>query len=151
MTHRANQIIERVTSLHEDPARAHGWRAFAHRRISLMADQGQLPAWSIDMGPEQPVRQNTQFIDSQMLMPVSAIVVASDEQVARGLLLEMRRESHKALMADPALGLEFVVSTTFGGVGDVEHSVDNGEVTLVQATTWVVYYRMNIADPGDGL
>ena len=118
--------------------------------MSLSADQDELPAVSVDIGPEEGVSQNTQYIDSRMRMAITAVVAAPSEPDARRSLLSLRREVHRALMADETLGLSFVVSTTFGRMEDVQTETDGESIVFSQSAIWLIYYRMNVLDPGDG-
>jgi len=149
VTHRADQIVDAVAEIVRARVSGMGIKVFTHRRASLAADQDELPAISVDIGAEQAVTQNTGFIDSLLRMPITSVVVAEDEPTARAQLLDLRRQAHIGLMLDQTLGLSFVVSTTYGGVDDVETSVDGDVVVFSQTAPWLVYYRMNPQDPGD--
>jgi hypothetical protein len=127
-----------------------GVRVYAHRRLSLAVDQDELPAISVDFGEDNPAQELTgAYFDSLLSVQIAAIAAASEETDLKTELLDLRRRIAVALMADRTLGLAFVVNTHYGGTEapQIDASVDPilGELVSV----WNVYYRMNIADPGD--
>jgi hypothetical protein len=151
MTHRAGQIVDAVASLVGARVTPTGIKVFTHRRLSLAADEDHLPAISIDFGEDQ--RAETKLmgsISSVLSVVCTAVVTAPLEQDIRLSLLSMRREIHRALMADARLGLgDFVVNTLYGGAAEPEILTDGESIVGVLASTWLVSYQMNTLDPGD--
>lgn len=149
--HRASQIVDRIAEVIGARVGPSGVNVFTHRRLSLSAEQGELPAHSVDFGPDEPEVENTTYIDSTLTVPVTFIATVAVEDELRRRMLEQRREVHIALMADPTLGLPFVITTRYGGAEAPEFSAnDEGELLAASLTSiWLVTYRMNLTDPGD--
>lgn len=150
MSHRAGQVIEAVASILSARVLPKGHKVYTHRRISLASEEDQLPAHSVDFGEDQ--RAESKFIgtiDSVLTVITTVVATAADEQALRTLLLDLRREQHRAVMADPKLGLAFVVNTLYGGAEAPEILTDGEELVGVLASSWLVHYRMNPQDPGD--
>lgn len=149
MTHRADQIIEAVAEIVRAQIGPAGANVFTHHRESLAGEQGQIPAISVDFGPDDPEPENTQYIDSTLTVMVTAIAQASDVASVRRVLLGLRRKTHVALMADPKLGLEFVIVTNYGPVSAPNVDTSGAVAVGSLAAAWLVTYRMNVLDPGD--
>jgi hypothetical protein len=149
VSHRAEQIIQRIRTLLEAQVEYDGVHVYAHRRLSLAEDQDELPAISVDFGQDSPVEENIQFIDSLLTVAVTSIVAAAEEDTVKAELLELRRQIHIALMEDVTLGLPFVISTSYGGAEPPAFDLRGEFIVGALATPWNVYYRMLLADPGD--
>jgi hypothetical protein len=149
--HRAEQIVDAVAALVQAKVEASGVKVFTHRRLSLAADQDELPAISVDFGPDE--RASTVIIGrigSVLTVPITSIVQMPAEPEVKTELMRLRREAHRAVMADPKLGLStFVLDTTYGGAEDPEIEVDTENVIGALTSNWLIYYMMNVADPGD--
>lgn len=148
--HRADQVLNAIVTAITAAVQPTGVKVFAHRRLTLLADQDELPAISVDFGEDNPAQELTGgYFDSLLSCQITAVAVAREEADLKTELLDLRRRIHVALMADRTLGLSFVVNTHYGGTEapQIDASVDPivGELVSV----WNVYYRMNIADPGD--
>lgn len=149
MTHRADQIIDAVAALIETQVQPSGVKVYTHRRFSLAADQDELPAISVDYGEDTAVTHIAHAIDSLLNLEITGVVAASEEADVRAELLRLRREVHKAVMADETQGLAFVVTTTYAGAATPELNVDGGNVVGELTSSWAIYYRMDPSDPGD--
>lgn len=151
MTHRADQIIDAIVTAISAQVYATGVKVFAHRRYSLAADQDELPAISVDFGEDNPVDvdETGGYFDSLLSVPITSIVALPEEADVRAELLDLRRQSHIALMSDRTVGLSFVINTHYGGAEPPEIDVDGDLVVGSLTGVWIVYYRMNISDPGD--
>lgn len=150
MTHRANKIIEAVASALESRVLRLGHKVFTHRRLSLASEEDQLPAHSVDFGADE--RAQSVFmgsIDSVLTVKTTAVMSAATEQDLRLALLAARREQHRAVMADPKQGLDFIVTTFYGGADEPEILTDGESLVGVLTSSWLVHYRMNVSDPGD--
>lgn len=150
MAHRADQVVDAIVTAIDTAVKPKGVHVFAHRRLTLLADQDELPVISVDFGEDNPAQELTgAYFDSLLSCQITAVAVAREEADLKTELLDLRRRIHVALMADRTLGLSFVVNTHYGGTEapQIDASVDPivGELVSV----WNVYYRMNIADPGD--
>lgn len=127
-----------------------GVKVYAHRRLSLAADQDELPAISVDFGEDNPQQELSGAIfDSLLSCQITAIVARPEEPDVKTELLDLRRRIHIALMADRTLGLSFVINTHYGGTEAPELDVSGDAVVGWLTSVWNAYYRMNIADPGD--
>lgn len=151
MTHRADQILDRTVELVAARVTAKGHKVFKHRRLSLASEEDQLPAHSVDFGEDQ--RAENKFIgsiNSVLTVQTTAVMQAATEPELKAALLEMRREQHRAVMADARLGLsDFVINTLYGGAAEPEILTDGESLTGILTSSWLVLYRMNTLDPGD--
>lgn len=143
-------MIEAVVSIIGARVTAAGGHVYAHRKLSLSSDENQLPAISVDFGEDQ--RADTKLIGSIgsiLSVQTTAVVTALLEQDIRLQLLSLRREIHRAVMADARLGLSFVINTLYGGAGEPEIMTDGESIVGALTSTWLAYYQMNLQDPGD--
>lgn len=153
MTHRVDQIVDAIKAIVEAQVATTNVKVYAHRRLSLGADQDELPAISIDFGAdESSVEDNeteTQFL-SALTVVCTAVVATHEEPDLREQLLALRRSVHIALMADRKLGLAFVPRTYYAGAPEPPEFDVDGDVLLgFYSFDWVVHYYQNITDPGD--
>ena len=131
------------------------WSAFVIALVPLVTLvwtvlKNGLPAISVDFGEDNPAQELTGgYFDSLLSCQITAIVARPEEQDVRTELLDLRRQIHKAIAADRTLGLSFVVNTHYGGTDAPEIDVTGDVVVGALMSAWNVYYRMNIADPGD--
>lgn len=148
-THRAEQIIAAAAEIIRARVEPKGIHVYAHRRLSLDPESDELPAISVDHGPDEPVEpETTIYIDSLLTVHTTAIVTSFDEVDLRRKLLELRREAHVALLADETLGLDFVVHAIYGGAEEPDFGVVGKKLIGVLTSNWTFYYRMNRSDPG---
>ena len=151
MSHRAQQIVDAIaaalvanTSL--------GASVYTHRMQSLSDEDQELPAVSVTYGADTPVGEggveNTVFIDSLLEVFVSCFARHSSESELLTSLLELRRQAHIALQANPAQGLSFVSDTQYAGADAPVVSANGERMDGALSTRWLVRYRMNITDPG---
>ncbi len=149
MTHRAEQILTAVRDAISARVAASGVNVYTHRRLSLDPEQDETPAISVDYGEDRRAdAQTLGMIASLLSVEVTAIVADAEERDVRSRMLELRAEIHRAVMADPQLGLrEFVVSTYYGGASAPEVDTDGEQIIGALQSTWVVHYRMDLTDP----
>lgn len=150
MTHRAEQVLDAVASLVRARVEASGVKVYTHRRLTLDPEQDDLPAISIDYGEDR--RAESQYvdqIDSVLEVQCTAVVVDPEEKPLRQKLLELRREIHQAVMADTRLGLEFVVTTAYGGASAPAVEADGEQLVGELQSTWLVAYSTSTTDPGN--
>ena len=148
--HRAAQIIDAVAAAIAATAPS-GHKVFTHRRESLSEEQDELPAHSVDFGPDRPPEDagasNLAFIDSVLSVSTTHVAVAQEEHLLRALLLEMRADAHVALMTDRTLSLAFVTDTRYQGADEPEIDVSGETLVGTLTSDWAIDYRMNITDP----
>jgi hypothetical protein len=146
VTHRADQVIDAIVALMPSTS-----TNFKHRVLSLSSEEGDTPARSVRMGEDEPVDEdgmdNFTFIDSRLTVEIDHKLEDPDEQTALERLLEMRRGTHVALMADDTLGLSFVIGTYYGGADAPQRDAEKSLVAGVITSRWFVHYRSNKADP----
>lgn len=141
--HHAEQIVDAIAAILEAAAIPAG----AYRELSY--EEGELPAISVRMGPDAPDEpENIPIIDSVLTVLLVCAASGPTEASVAGKLMALRTDSHKALMADRQLGLAFVSDTRYGGASQpqIEHDTTEKATGLME-TTWLVPYRMNLADP----
>lgn len=144
MPHRAQAIIDLIaTFLRANTAIAH---VYTHRSTSLSADQLELPCVTVNYGPDSPAPSHLNAIGSALEVMVTCVVVGTDEVDVLTALLELRRQTHIALMADSDLGLTYVSECIYGGA-DAPQLQQLDQMTGVLPTRWAVRYDMNISDP----
>lgn len=155
MSHRAEQIIDAVVALLQASPSigVSPENIFAHRSLSLSEDQGEMPAITVNIGEDSPVsdqgNDNLAFIDSLLTVEIVGYFIAPDEADVKRELFRQRRYAHVALLADPTLGLPFVMGTQYGGASKPEIDSSTQQCAGSLEAPWRVPYRMNIADPGD--
>lgn len=144
MAHRAQAIIDLVaTFLRANTAIAH---VYTHRSSSLSAEEIELPCVTVNYGPDSPAPSHLNAIGSALEVVVTCVVVGVNEAEVLTALLELRRQTHIALMADSDLGLTYVRECLYGGA-DAPQLQQVDQMTGVLPTRWVVQYDMNISDP----
>jgi hypothetical protein len=153
VSHRAEQIVDAVASLVTARVQPTGVHVFTHRRLSLDPEQDEMPAISVDYGEDSRADgQTTRMIDSVLSVEVTAVVSEKDEYDCRTRLLALRREIHRAVMADQRLGFGaqgFVVTTSYGGASAPQLAASGRTIDGEIVTTWLVHYRMELTDPGN--
>jgi hypothetical protein len=153
VSHRAQQIVDAVAGLVRARVQASGVHVYTHRRLTLDPEQDEMPGISIDYGEDRRTdSQTTLMIDSLLTVECTAVVSETDEIDARTRLLDLRREIHRAVMADPRLGFGaqgFVVTSIYGGAAAPSFGTAGGNMAGELTSTWLVHYRTELNDPGD--
>lgn len=148
MSHRAEQII---TAAREAIAAEFRGAVYEHRAFSMLEDEGELPAVSVDYGADDPPdddgASNFAFFDSFLTVETAIYIRGTEESTVKKDLLDARRAIHVALMADRTLGLPFVIDTRYGGADAPEFNTDGEYLAGLLVCRWLVHYRMNISDP----
>jgi hypothetical protein len=153
MSHTVETILEAAAAAISGRVAAKGQKVYIHRRLSLDLDSDELSAHSVDYGEDE--RLDSQFmtmIDSELAVQTTAMTAAATEAEVRSALLDMRREQHRAIMADPRLGLGTqgpIVTTRYGGASAPEIAVDGEYVVGALTSVWLVHYHVPITDPGN--
>lgn len=153
MTHRAGQITARIVAILSASTDLAITNNYADRTLSLLEDIGEVPCTTTNEGSDTPIsdegNDNVAFIDSQIEFDITGYATGADEPTVKAELRRQRRYIHAALMADPTLGLAFVIACKYQGAEAAELN-GNGEVMAGSLTSkWRVHYRMNFLDPGD--
>lgn len=151
MTHRADQIIDAVVAfiaLEVDSDVS----VYAHNRLSLSAEQDQVPAISVDFGEDVPYTGDGAgtldgTIESLLTVNITCLATAPLEELLRRQLLALRASAHRGVKATRDLGLSFVTRTFYGGANppEIDASVDPiiGELVC----PWGVLYETSETDP----
>jgi hypothetical protein len=151
MSHAVEQILDAVAVAIRALVEAKGQKVYIHRRSSLGLDQDELPAHSVDYGEDE--RLDTQYmdvIDSELSVQTTAMTSQPTEAEVRSALLDMRREQHRAIMANPRLGIgQIVVTTRYGGAEAPEIDTDGESVFGALTSVWLVHYQTALTDPGN--
>lgn len=149
--HRAEQIIQAATSAiaaEADVAAA----VFAHRTLSVGADDQELPAICVNDGPDQPLAEsgysNLAYVDSNLALDIYIYAQGETQQDVADELYRLRSVVHRALLADPrTLGLSFVMGIAYGGADKPDYATDGAPLAGVMSVSYSVMYRMDLTDP----
>lgn len=150
MTHRAEQIVQRCAELVATAVAVDHVTVFTHRRLTLSADDADLPAISVDYGED--TRADTVIIgsiSSELQVQFTGVVADAFEDVVRQKLMALRSSVHAALKADSKLGLGFVIDTYYGGANAPEVVTESEQIIGALTSTWIVYYQMNEGNPSN--
>lgn len=149
--HREEQIIQAAKTAIESFTGINA-EVLAHSTLSLNADDQELPAVTINNGPDASVDDdgygNLAFIDSLVEISIGLYAQGSTQQEVASELDRLRVVVHKALLASPrTLGLSFVMGIRYGGAEAPEYSTDGSPLAGRRICTFAVSYRMGIEDP----
>lgn len=128
-------------------------RAADNVEIGRSADltEDEPDAIDIRFGPDAPVNEfgtdRLDVIDSIQRMYVDLYTrsIEHEERVV-DQIYELRSQTHAALLADPTLGLAFVISIRYQGTEDFE-PLNAGDRVGAMRTVWDIAYRMDYANP----
>ncbi len=139
--HRANQILQavktRLTGLATTGANIYQSRAYAIEN---------LPAINIRYAGDQPLTTNNQTQDSKLNINVEIFTKKQESQLDAELL-QIRKEIQIAIMADPTLGLPFVIDCEPVGMGAPDYDTEDQAIAYAVAQ-YEIIYRSNLLDPG---
>jgi hypothetical protein len=118
-----------------------------NRIRSLAEEEQELPALTINYGPDAPDESETfESLGSAIEIVTTAYCAGDTEQEVLASLLQMRSQVHVSLMADMSLGLPFLWEIRYGGAD--APLVVQGERTLGSLTCrWNARYQMDNDDP----
>ena len=140
--HKAIVVRDKVASLLE-PLETSG----TVREITKGARHANdYPSISVLIGPDDVADKNSAFINWELTVYTDIFIASKDEDVD-ALTQGVRKEIHKALLADYTLGLDFVTEVDPLGQQDPKHSDDSDVYTSVTRVAWLVRYRTSVADP----
>lgn len=150
MTHKAAAIItataDALRAFVTEPV-----NVFEHRALSLAEDHDELPAISVDFGEDAPFNADGaagfDFIQSVLTVNLTIIVAGTDEHDVRADLLSFRSEVHRAMTAQPRLGLAGVLSVNYGGA-EAPEVLFEGDVCLgALVCVWGILYETAAQNP----
>ena len=104
------------------------------------------PSISVLIGSDDVANKNSAFINWELTVYTDIFIASKDEDVD-ALTQGVRKEIHKALLADYTLGLDFVTEVDPLGQQDPKHSDDSDVYTSFTRVAWLVRYRTSVADP----
>lgn len=137
-------ITTLVTTLEADASITVG---SVHRaRVEPLADT-ELPAYNIELGADVPLNplgpDNVAFIDWSQQIFIDCYAKSMAVSVDN-IFLDMRRNIHRALMADVTQGLNFVMTTIPAGADEPVLDSSGEQKTLTYRTSWEFRLRTSI-------
>lgn len=144
--HRAKQIADGIVTALQSVATLNSV-VYRHRALTLSEAEQELPAACVQIGVDTPTNRTFASLDSQLEVIVKLYCVGSTEADVFEQLMNMRTQSHVAVMTNPAYGLTFVTSTIYAGADAPQIRTEGGRLVGVLETRWTVDYRMNLTDP----
>lgn len=117
-------------------------------RVSRIEEGAAIDIWA---GPDDPINEfgtdNTNTIDSVQRVYIDLHVRAPEHpETVFERIMQLRSETHVALMADWTLGLSFVIACRYQGAEDYAPDTA-GDVMGAMRTIWDIAYRMTYTDP----
>jgi len=118
-----------------------------NRVRSLSEEQQELPALTVNYGADVPDESESfEGLGSAVEILLSAFCAGDSETEVLERLLELRSQSHLALMANMSLGLSFLWEIRYGGAD--APVLQQGERMLgAQTSRWSARYLMDNDDP----
>lgn len=151
MTARAEDIMAAVkttlTGLTTTGANVQRGQIYRH-------EVAKLPAISLFMGDDQITSEyQTGLIDWDLILKIESTVMLDSAYTTLDNTLEtqlntIREEIHLALMADPTLGLAFVIDISPSIAAEPILSGEGAEATATQSLEYVISYRSSRTDIG---
>lgn len=147
MPHRVQQVIAAAEAAHKANANLRA-NVEIHRVQSLSDLDDEIPMVCINYGADTPdAATDMRSYGSVIDIAVTAYCKGDSERKVLEQLLELRRQSHVAMMADMKFGLAFVWDTSYAGADTpVIQKLDRWVGALT--SHWPVRYTMNLSDPG---
>ena len=144
MTHPVEYILEAVAGA-VDKATPSSVAVFIHRRNSLSADAGELPAISVDYAEDEAAESGGDLggiIQSVLTVNVTAIVTDADETPVRTGLLDLRARVHAAVIG--GLGRDFVLGIDYDGASPPDVYVEGEAIVGELTSAWRILYEIYI-------
>jgi len=132
MTHRAEDILD---ALETQLTGLLTTASYVYRGYDQVL---AVPALQIKMGVDAPIDSSVQKVDRTLAIDIEVYVKASESTDSE--LNQVRAEAYAALMAQPQLGLTFVVNTDFENDGAPDQR-DNTSPIVKQTLNYAVHYR----------
>jgi hypothetical protein len=144
VTHPVEYILEAVAAAVAN-ATPSSVSVFTHRRNSLSADAGELPAISVDYAEDEAAESGVDLsgiIQSVLTVNVTALVTDADEAPVRTGLLDIRALVHAAIAG--GLGLDFVLGVEYAGAAPPDVYVEGEAVVGELTSAWRILYEILI-------
>ena len=147
MATRIEQLIDQViTNLEADAGITAG---SVHRNRAADFNDTELPGYNVVLGPDTPINElgpaNVAFIDWQNAIFIDCYI-RSIAANADSTFLDMRRNIHRALMADVTQTLSFVMTTIPSGAEEPLIDDAGDRKSLIYRTNWIFWLRTSIDD-----
>jgi hypothetical protein len=147
MATRIETLIDQVkTNLGAD-AGIDATKVFSNRVADL--NDTELPAYNVVLGPDNPINElgpaNVAFIDWEQALFIDLYERSILDDID-AVFLTMRRNVHRALMADVTQGLNFVLTTVPAGADEPIISDEGERKNMVYRTNWLFWIRTSIND-----
>ena len=145
MATRIETLIDTLVTTLENDADINAGQVHRARTTPLADDE--LPAYNIEIGADVPLNplgpDNVAFIDWAQQIFIDLYAKSSAVNIDN-IFLDMRRNVHRALMADVTQGLGFVLTTIPGGAEEpvLDHSGE--QKTMTYRTSWEFRLRTSI-------
>lgn len=146
MSHRAQQIIDAIAAAQASNTDLRA-NVEPNRVRSLSEENDELDALAVNYGADTPEDSDFDSFRSSLDVVLTGYCVGDSEREVLEKLLELRRQSHIAMMADMTFGLSFVWETAYGGADAPAVQKLNRFIGAL-SSRWVVRYIVNKSDPG---
>jgi len=133
-----NQVVTTITGLVTTGSRVHKSRVYAVDKF---------PAINVFLGSEVNPQYSSAYIDSDLNITTKILVKITEDSLVTDLL-KIRREIHVAMMADPTLGLSYVIDCLPVEMSEPQISDEQETPTATVDIKWLIRYRTPINDPG---
>lgn len=144
--HRVQQIVNAAAGLIAANASLRA-TVEVNRVRSLADEQPDSPCVTVNYGGDVPDEaQDQRDIASAVEILLTAYAFGDSETDVLQSLLDMRTQTHVALMADMTLGLSFVWETRYGGA-EPPQLQQAERVCGAQSSRWTVRYLMDASTP----
>lgn len=145
MATRIETLIDQVVTNLGADAGIDAAKVFANRQADL--NDTELPAYNVVLGPDSPINElgpaNVAFIDWEQALFID-LYDRSILADADAVFLDMRRNVHRALMADVTQTLAFVQTTIPAGAEEPAIDDAGERKSLVYRTNWIFWLRTSI-------
>ena len=161
MSHRIDQIVAAIVTTLTTNADVGGAGINVYRYRSVPIGQGdtaptgttEVPAVAVYFSGDEPLSEtgfdNQKFIDSDLALHTD-IWISQKPDTLDVQLLKIRRRVQIAMLAAFNQGLSFVQTTIPAGSDEMIVESDGGIKTAMVRMNWIIRFRQNIDDPGDG-
>ena len=133
--HKAKRILDAVTAtltgLPSTGSSVQQSRAYALEN---------LPALTVRLGAMETAQELSSVTDSTVTIAID-IIVRGTADLLDDALLQSHAEIHAALLADPSLGLDFVVDVNPGGLSEPEMEQGSHKPTALCTATYQYRFR----------
>lgn len=155
MSHRAQQIVDAIAALITTQVQAAGVKVYTHRRLMLDPEQDELEAVSVDYGTDTADDTSSSGIYWSLSVIATAVFVSAEEFSVRAGLLQLRKDIHRAILANPAagmpwkitLGLPFVINVLPINAQEPEIGTSGEKLVGALSSEYRVIYTTPIDNP----